>query len=151
MARTSSLREITHITFPAEVCYPYSLLELYAYRLLPLFTLSYNINKHKDDPFERFLWFLRLVIFQCLPVVIGMESKKPFSPVICEHFVAWMKHSPDNYTEFFAEQVSHNPDITYVFHFRDNCYYFYLFEILLLLLGELIMSDLNSLHLKVYR
>lgn len=114
VASCSSFREITNITFPAEVCYPFSVLELYAYRVLPIFALSYNINKYKDDPFERLLWYMRMVIFQLMPAVIALE-KKPFSPVICEHFVAWIKHTEENYTEFFAEQVSHKPDITALF------------------------------------
>jgi len=46
-------------------------------------------------------------------------EKKPFNPVIGEQHIAWLEHSPDNWSEYISEQVSHHPPVT-AFYVRNQ-------------------------------
>jgi len=43
---------------------------------------------------------------------VNKWKKKPFNAVIGEKHIAWIEHSPDDWTEYFSEQVSHHPPVS---------------------------------------
>jgi len=107
--------DMTRITFPSELCHPFSMLELISFRQLSYFHVLFDVNKASNEE-ERFIAALKWLIslFQAEEM-----HKKPFNPVIGERHVCWVDNNGDNHdedwTEFISEQVSHHPPISSFF------------------------------------
>lgn len=100
---------MTKISLPAELCHPYTMLEVMSYRETTLFKLLFGINEI-SDPLERFLlvlkWHLSMVRQE-------MFEKKPFNPVLGETHISFVDNDGKNGSvEFVSEQVSHHPPIS---------------------------------------
>jgi len=108
VSQLSPGQELTKVSLPSELCHPFSMLELVAYRELLLFNILFEI-KQQTDPMTRFLavirWYLGLVKEETM-------EKKPFNPVIGETHLCWVDHGDGNYSEFIGEQVSHHPPVS---------------------------------------
>lgn len=107
--------QITKISLPAEMCHPYSMLEMVAYRQLSLFKVLYGINE-EEDALKRFLIVLKY--FACLPRNES-HNKKPWNPILGETHVAHVVDEVNGRTEFIAEQISHHPPVS-AFHLRND-------------------------------
>jgi len=100
--------DLTKISLPSELCHPFSMLELIAYRELQLFHLLFEINQFEDavDRFGVVLkWYMGMVREETV-------EKKPFNPVIEETHLCWVQHDEDDFSEFIGEQVSHHPPVS---------------------------------------
>jgi hypothetical protein len=101
-------QDLTKISLPAEICYPYTMLEVIAYReLAPIYVL-HEIHK-TTDPLQRFL-----VVLKFLLCTIREETfeKKPYNSVLGETHITWVEDAQGERTEFIGEQVSHHPPIS---------------------------------------
>lgn len=107
--------QITKISLPAEMCYPYSMLEMVAYRQLSLFKALYGINEETDG-LKRMLIVLKY--FACLPKN-ETHNKKPWNPILGETHMARVVDDQNGPTEFMSEQVSHHPPVS-AFHVRND-------------------------------
>eukprot|EP01126_Amoeba_proteus_P039364 TRINITY_DN4146_c0_g1_i3.p1 TRINITY_DN4146_c0_g1~~TRINITY_DN4146_c0_g1_i3.p1 ORF type:complete len:429 (-),score=95.12 TRINITY_DN4146_c0_g1_i3:423-1709(-) len=110
--------ELTKISLPAEICHPFSMLEMISFRELSFFHLLFDINKHPPEDHEaRFL-----AVLKWLTALLQAEEmeKKPYNPVIGEQHICWVEHSEDNWTEFISEQVSHHPPVSSFFVRNKN-------------------------------
>jgi len=87
------------------------MLELISYRQVSYFSALFGLNEAKDEE-SRFLAALKW-----LATILQAEimEKKPFNPVIGEQHICWVENSPDDWTEFISEQVSHHPPISSFF------------------------------------
>lgn len=103
--------ELTKMSFPSELCHPFSMLELISHRQLSHFSALFGVNKAKDAE-GRFLAALKWLVTLLQAEVM---EKKPFNPVIGEQHICWVEQSEDNWTEFVSEQVSHHPPISSFF------------------------------------
>jgi hypothetical protein len=108
-------QDLTKISLPAEICYPYSMLEVFAYRELSPITSLYGISK-ETEPLQRFL-----IVLKFLLSTIREETfeKKPFNSVLGETHIAWVEDEQGDRTDFIGEQVSHHPPIS-AFIVRNN-------------------------------
>jgi hypothetical protein len=79
---------------------------------MSFFSVLFDINKHPDNPEERFLSVVRWL---CSLMQAEQMEKKPFNPVIGEVHTCWIDHGDDNWSEFLAEQVSHHPPLSAFF------------------------------------
>lgn len=105
--------DLTKISLPTEICHPFSMLEIMSHRELLCFSVLFDINKHPDDSFQRFLVVCRWLL-SCLQS--EQMEKKPFNAVIGEQHTAWIEHEgKENWTEFISEQVSHHPPVSAFF------------------------------------
>jgi len=104
--------DLTRITMPSEICHPFSVLEVIAYRELSYFSTLFTLNSYPENPLERFLCVVRWLI-SCLPQ--EQMEKKPFNPTIGEEHICWIEHAKDDWTELIAEQVSHHPPLSAFF------------------------------------
>lgn len=115
--------ELTKMSFPSELCHPFSMLELISHRQLSHFSALFGVNKAQDAE-GRFLAALKWLVTLLQAEVM---EKKPFNPVIGEQHICWVEQSDDNWTEFVSEQVSHHPPISSFFvrytpySFMSNC------------------------------
>lgn len=100
--------QITKISIPAEVCYPYSMLEMLAFRQLSLFKELFGINEQEDE-LERFMIVLKY--FVCLPRD-EKHNKKPWNPILGETHIAYIYDEKNGNTDFVSEQVNHHPPIS---------------------------------------
>jgi len=107
--------QITKISLPSEMCYPYSMLEMVAFRQLSLFKALYGINT-EDDPLKRMLIVLRY--FACLPRN-ETHNKKPWNPILGETHMAYVEDEQYGRTEFISEQISHHPPVS-AFHVQND-------------------------------
>jgi len=112
-------QDLTKISLPAEICYPYTMLEVIAYRELAPVCVLNDIDK-QTEPLQRFL-----VVLKFLLSTIREETfeKKPYNSVLGETHIAWVEDEQGNRTEFIGEQVSHHPPIS-AFIVRNNKYKF---------------------------
>lgn len=115
ISQLKSGSEITKISLPAEMCYPYSMLEMVAYRQLSLFKMLYGINE-EEDALKRFLIVIKY--FACLPRN-ETHNKKPWNPILGETHVAHVEDAENGRTEFVSEQISHHPPVS-AFHVRNE-------------------------------
>eukprot|EP01124_Arcella_intermedia_P001366 TRINITY_DN1073_c0_g1_i3.p1 TRINITY_DN1073_c0_g1~~TRINITY_DN1073_c0_g1_i3.p1 ORF type:complete len:431 (+),score=79.91 TRINITY_DN1073_c0_g1_i3:55-1347(+) len=108
VSQLSPGQELTKVSLPSELCHPFSMLELVAYRELQLYHILFEILK-ETTPLDRFLaivrWYLGLVREETM-------EKKPFNPVIGETHLCWLDHGNGDYSEFIGEQVSHHPPVS---------------------------------------
>jgi len=108
VSQLSPGQELTKVSLPSELCHPFSMLELVAFRELQLFHILFEINQ-ETDPLARFLavvkWNLGLVREETM-------EKKPFNPVVGETHLCWSDHGEGDFSEFIGEQVSHHPPIS---------------------------------------
>jgi hypothetical protein len=79
-------QDLTKISLPAECCTPYGLLEVMGSRELAMFHLTFGMNKHPDDPLERFLAACR---FFFGTVRSERFDKKPWNPVLGETHITY--------------------------------------------------------------
>jgi hypothetical protein len=107
--------ELTKTSLPAEMCYPYSMLEMVAFRQLSLFKALYGINE-QDDGLKRMLTVLKY--FACLPRN-ETHNKKPWNPILGETHMARVVDAQNGNTEFMSEQISHHPPVS-AFHVRND-------------------------------
>jgi len=105
-------QELTRVSLPSEICHPFSILELIGLREMSFFPVLFDINKHPDNPEERFLSVVRWL---CSLLQAEQMEKKPFNPVIGEIHTCWLEHGEGNWSEFLAEQVSHHPPLSAFF------------------------------------
>lgn len=100
-------QDLTKISLPSELCFPYSMLEVMGMRELSLFHVLYPINE-KESAHDRFL----VVIAYFLSMLRQETSdKKPWNPVLGETHFCYT----ENDAKFISEQVSHHPPIS-AFH-----------------------------------
>lgn len=102
-------QDLTKISLPAEMCHPYSMLEVMSYRETTLFKLLFSINTI-EDPLERFLlvlkWHLSMVRQETF-------EKKPYNPVLGETHISFVESDGKNGSvDFISEQVSHHPPVS---------------------------------------
>lgn len=104
-------QDLTKVSLPSELCHPFSMLELIAYREMQLFHILFEINE-QEESLDRFMvvlkWYMGMVREETV-------EKKPFNPVIGETHLCWVKHKSNDdvhYSEFIGEQVSHHPPVT---------------------------------------
>lgn len=102
-------QDLTKVSLPAEMCHPYTMLEVMGYRETTNFHFLFDINRHPDDPVKRFLVALRFFLG-----TIRQESfeKKPFNSVLGETHITYVNHPGGKRTEFIGEQVSHHPPVS---------------------------------------
>jgi len=104
--------ELTRVSLPTEICHPFSILEVISFRELTCINVLYEINKHPDDPLQRFICVVRWLVSMMQQ---EQMEKKPFNPVIGEQHIAWIEHEEGNWSEYISEQVSHHPPISAFF------------------------------------
>ncbi|CAH0698225.1 unnamed protein product [Spodoptera exigua] len=63
-----------------------------------------------EDPYQRFVAVLRWYLSGLYRKPKGL--KKPYNPVLGETFRCCWRHSPESYTYYVAEQVSHHPPVS---------------------------------------
>jgi hypothetical protein len=100
---------MTKISLPAELCHPYSMLEVMAQRELALYKVLFGINE-VDDALERFLYGVRFFV-----ALLRSESyeKKPYNPVLGETHMSWTDEGSEHgRVEFMSEQISHHPPVS---------------------------------------
>jgi len=103
--------DVTRMSLPAVFLYPYSVLELGAFRSLRFQSELFKV-KHIKDPRGRLLAMTRWFC-SCMERMENM-SKKPFNPVLGEELSAWVDHPVHGRTSLLCEQVSHHPPISAV-------------------------------------
>eukprot|EP01122_Echinamoeba_exundans_P015715 TRINITY_DN759_c0_g1_i3.p1 TRINITY_DN759_c0_g1~~TRINITY_DN759_c0_g1_i3.p1 ORF type:complete len:365 (+),score=65.52 TRINITY_DN759_c0_g1_i3:605-1699(+) len=102
-------QDMTKISLPAELCHPYTMLEVMSYRETTLFKLLFGINE-VTDPTER---FLRVLKWHLSMVRQENFEKKPFNPVLGETHISFVDDDGKNGSvEFISEQVSHHPPVS---------------------------------------
>lgn len=79
-------QDLTKVSLPAECCTPYGLLEVMGSRELAMFHLTFGMNRHPDDPMERFFSALR---FFFGTVRSERFDKKPWNPVLGETHITY--------------------------------------------------------------
>lgn len=79
-------QDLTKVSLPAECCTPYGLLEVMGSRELAMFHLVFGMNRHPDDPMERFWCALR---FFFGTVRSERFDKKPWNPVLGETHITY--------------------------------------------------------------
>jgi len=110
--------DLTKISLPSVLLYPYSALEYGGFRALNHAHLLLKANREEDE-LQRFLGVVRWYLSHTKSERVG---KKPYNPILAETHVAWVDLSGEEYkkeggpfkgtTKFFAEQTSHHPPIT---------------------------------------
>jgi len=103
-------QDLTRVSLPAAVLYPFSMLETFAVRELSSFELLLGLNKI-SSPLER---MIAIVAWHssCLPMELW--RKKPYNAVIGEIHECHLESPQFGNTYFLAEQVSHHPPISAV-------------------------------------
>lgn len=101
-------QDLTRISLPAELSYPYSMLEVMALRELSLFHVLNPINDEKDG-FER---FLGVIVFFLSMLRQETSEKKPWNPIIGETHFGSTKDAEGGDVHFYSEQVSHHPPVS---------------------------------------
>jgi oxysterol-binding protein-related protein 8 len=102
-------QDMTKISLPAELCHPYTMLEVMSYRETTLFKLLFGINE-VADPTER---FLRVLKWHLSMVRQENFEKKPFNPVLGETHISFVDDDGKNGSvEFISEQVCHHPPVS---------------------------------------
>merc|ERR1711991_645284 len=80
-------QDLTKISMPAAFCYPYSGLELSAYRNLRCADILYSLHEEKSA-FNR----IKIVLFWYLSQVENEEfEKKPYNPILRETHCAYVE------------------------------------------------------------
>eukprot|EP01086_Lenisia_limosa_P017293 TRINITY_DN83_c0_g1_i2.p1 TRINITY_DN83_c0_g1~~TRINITY_DN83_c0_g1_i2.p1 ORF type:complete len:410 (+),score=51.78 TRINITY_DN83_c0_g1_i2:83-1312(+) len=107
--------DLTKVVLPTFILEPKSFLEKMAdFMVHPQFLLR---GMAKDCNLDRFIsvvqWYLSA--FHIRPKGV----KKPYNPILGEHFHAWTDHQDGSTTVLTAEQVSHHPPIS-CFHFENR-------------------------------
>jgi len=102
--------DVTKFSLPAAFLYPYTVLELGAFRALRCCHVLYDAAS-MTDPVDRIMqvtkWFLTSV------ETMEDFNKKPFNPVLGEELNSWIEGRPeDGPTYIKGEQVSHHPPIS---------------------------------------
>ena len=110
--------DITKFSLPAVFLYPYTVLELGAFRALRYERMLAACKKAKN-PVDRILevtkWFLTSV------ERMEKMSKKPFNPVLGEELNVWVESADGSgATRLKAEQVSHHPPISAIIMRNDD-------------------------------
>jgi len=124
-------QDLTRVSLPTELCYPFSALEFMAVRILECFHGLFDIN-NVTDPKERFLVATRWYLSMLREGEAAHTTRKPFNPVIGEVHHAFVDYTdpanagvlPDSvkvkenpsdktagWTTFVGEQVSHHPPV----------------------------------------
>jgi len=112
----SSNPDLTRLSLPAVFQYPYSALELGAYRGLRFSQMLVDAAQQKDAV-ER---LSHVVAFAMTSSENEEFSKKPLNPVLGEELTCWTDHADGSRTVFRAEQVSHHPPMSCFFMFNET-------------------------------
>jgi hypothetical protein len=101
-------QDLTKVSLPAVLLYPFSMLETFGYRETGSFDQLFELNK-EDRPLERLLTVVKWHLG-----VIQQETfhKKPYNPVLGEIHECWTESKEHGKTEFMGEQVSHHPPVS---------------------------------------
>lgn len=104
-------QDLTRVSVPAVMLYPYSILEVFGCRELTSIDYILGIN-NEEDPLQRML-----IVIKWLLSTIQQETfyKKPYNPVIGETHECWIDSPEYGRSNFVAEQVSHHPPISAVY------------------------------------
>lgn len=102
-------QDLTKVSLPAELCHPYTMLEVMGYREITNFHFLFDMKNHPDDPLKRFLIALKYFLG-----TIRQETfeKKPFNSVLGETHLVYTENESGCKTQFIGEQVSHHPPIS---------------------------------------
>jgi len=103
--------ELWRLSVPAFILQPVSLLEKLSHYAAPN-ELSEHIHEI-EKPDERFLQVLNWVLsnWRTIPRV-GLESSKPYNPILGEIFKCYWTHENKDKSVFIAEQISHHPPVS---------------------------------------
>jgi len=110
--------DLTKISLPSALLFPYSGLELSAVRGIS--SIHYLLRANREtDPIARMLGVVRWWLTYTQQEKPG---KKPYNPILAETHISWVDLSGDDYateggpfkgiTKYVSEQVSHHPPIT---------------------------------------
>ena len=94
-------QDLTRVSLPAVLLYPYSLLEVIGYRELTFFEVLLQLNK-EEDPLQR-----TLIVIKWLLCTIQQETfhKKPYNPLLGETHECHIESSDYGRSDFISEQV----------------------------------------------
>jgi len=100
-------QDMTRVSLPATLLYPFSMLEVFSARELGVFHLLFKLNT-EEDPFQRMLQVVRWSLG-----FIQKESwhKKPYNPVLGE-VLETHNETQSGRSDFIGEQVSHHPPVS---------------------------------------
>lgn len=101
-------QELTKVSIPVQLLFPFSILEVVAYRELSYFDQILPVNTI-TDPLDRMLCVVRWYL-----CTIQAENwhKKPYNPVLGETHYVWTQSAQSGKSSFYAEQVSHHPPVS---------------------------------------
>eukprot|EP01117_Protostelium_nocturnum_P006323 TRINITY_DN2282_c0_g1_i2.p1 TRINITY_DN2282_c0_g1~~TRINITY_DN2282_c0_g1_i2.p1 ORF type:complete len:716 (-),score=260.67 TRINITY_DN2282_c0_g1_i2:118-2265(-) len=101
-------QDMTRVSLPATLLYPFSMLEVFSARELGVFHLLFPLNT-EEDPYLRMLQVVRWSLG-----FIQQESwhKKPYNPVLGEVLETYNETKSHGKSEFIGEQVSHHPPVS---------------------------------------
>lgn len=100
--------DITKFSLPAVFLYPYSALELGAYRGLRFVDMLF-CSAALEDPIER---LVQVLAWSMTSSENEEFNKKPFNPVLGEELTTWTEDDKNGRTLFRAEQVEHHPPVS---------------------------------------
>ena len=108
LSQLSQNPDLTRLSLPAVFQYPYSALELGAYRGLRFANKILSVAD-VEDAIER----ISMVTGWAMTSSENEEfNKKPYNPVLGEELTAWTEDEENGKTVFKAEQVEHHPPIS---------------------------------------
>ncbi len=100
--------DITKFSLPAVFLYPYSALELGAYRGLRFVDMLF-CTASLEDPIDR---LVQVLAWSMTSSENEEFNKKPFNPVLGEELTTWTEDEKNGRTLFRAEQVEHHPPVS---------------------------------------
>lgn len=107
LSQLSIGQDLTKVSLPAAFQYPYSALELGAFRSLAHCTTLYSAD-NDTDPLQRFLNCLRWLLSATQR---EQFEKKPYNPILGEFHMGWVDSKEYGTTTYLAEQVVHHPPV----------------------------------------
>eukprot|EP01119_Soliformovum_irregulare_P013605 TRINITY_DN3640_c0_g1_i1.p1 TRINITY_DN3640_c0_g1~~TRINITY_DN3640_c0_g1_i1.p1 ORF type:complete len:731 (+),score=236.41 TRINITY_DN3640_c0_g1_i1:64-2256(+) len=104
-------QDLTRVSLPAVLLYPYSLLEVFGFRECCAFDSLLPLSK-EESPLNRMFcvlrWFLSTIQHETF-------HKKPYNPILGETHQCWTQSKEFGRTEFIGEQVSHHPPVSGIY------------------------------------
>merc|ERR1711991_114403 len=111
----SSNPDLTRLSLPAVFQYPYSALELGAFRGLRFSQLLVDAAQLKD-PMDR---LSKVMAFAMTSSESEEFNKKPYNPILGEELTCWSEHTDGSRSFFRGEQVSHPPPMSAFYVYND--------------------------------
>eukprot|EP00027_Filamoeba_sp_ATCC50430_P009187 CAMPEP_0168561338 /NCGR_PEP_ID=MMETSP0413-20121227/11542_1 /TAXON_ID=136452 /ORGANISM="Filamoeba nolandi, Strain NC-AS-23-1" /LENGTH=767 /DNA_ID=CAMNT_0008592703 /DNA_START=91 /DNA_END=2394 /DNA_ORIENTATION=- len=109
-------QDLTRVSLPAILLYPFSMLEVFGCRELAAFDLLLQMNK-QESAYDRIQTVVKATL-----ATIQQETfhKKPYNPVLGETHECYMESREHGTTNFVAEQVSHHPPVSAIYIRNDQ-------------------------------